>query len=223
MSIILKKQISQNLSVAVWQITETEEFFYNFLRLSAEDEAKIKSIKLQKVRLQKLACRAALADLFGKNEVSITYSENGQPQLKNHYISFSHTEKTVAVALATTPVGIDIEEITPRILPLYPRFMSPKEMETCDVENMNDLYYFWCAKEAMYKWHALKNLDFIEDLFVDKNERKGLICKKYPVQLSDFYFDNLLVVVCNSSQKNISLPLILTKLLTSKLIHYEKN
>jgi phosphopantetheinyl transferase len=196
MPIILKKQISQNISVAVWQIAETEEYFYNSLYLLPEDESQIKNIKLQKVRLQKLACRAALAELLGSNEVGITYTENGQPQLKNHYISFSHTEKTVAVALASTPVGIDIEEITPRILPLYPRFMSPKEIETCDVKNLNDLYYFWCAKEAMYKWHAMKNLDFIEDLFVDKNEKKGVICKKHPVQLTDFYFNNRLVVVC---------------------------
>ena len=196
MSLILKKQISQNISIAVWQIAETEEFYFNSLHLLPEDEARIKDIKLQKVRLQKLACRAALAELLGSNEISITYTETGQPKLKDHYISFSHTTDTVAAALAKIPIGIDIEELTPRILPLYSRFMSQQEIADCDINNLKALYYFWCAKEAMYKWFAKGNLDFIEDLQVIKNENKGIICKKHILQLTDFNMDNLLIVVC---------------------------
>jgi len=196
MSLIFKKEISQNIFVGVWQIIETEEFFLNSLRLFPEDKANLSTIKLQKVRLQKLACRAALAELLGSNEVSITYTETGQPQLKNHYISFSHTEKTVAVALAKIPVGIDIEELIPRILPLYPRFMSQQEIAACDISNLKELYYFWCAKEAMYKWFAEKNLDFIEDLQVNKNENKGIVCKKHILQLAPIYFDNQLIMIC---------------------------
>ena len=196
--IILKEQISRNISVAVWQIAETEEYFLNSLKLFSEDKASISSIKLPQVRLQKLACRAALAELLENTEIGVTYSETGQPQLKGHYISFSHTKDTVAVALATMPVGIDIEALTPRILPLYPRFMSQKEIACCDARNLKELYYFWCAKEAMYKWFAKKNLDFIEDLQVIKNENKGIVCKKHAVQLIDFSMEDMLVVVCYS-------------------------
>ena len=203
MSLILKKQISQTVSVAVWQITETEDCLFNSLQLLPKDKAALSSIKLPKVRLQKLACRAALAELLGSNEIGITYTETGQPQLKEHHISFSHTENMVAVALAKIPVGIDIEKLSPRILPLYPRFMSPQEIATCDTNNLKDLYYFWCAKEAMYKWFAEKNLDFIEDLHVDKSKNMGVICKKHMLQLADIYIDNqkfkvrsLLVMVC---------------------------
>ena len=196
MSLILKTQISQTVSVAIWQIAETEEYFLDSLRLFPEDESQIKNIKLQKVRLQKLACRAALAELLGSNEIGITYTETGQPQLKEHYISFSHTENTVAVALAKIPVGIDIEGLSPRILPLYPRFMSQQEIATCDTNNLKDLYYFWCAKEAMYKWFALRNLDFIEDLQVIRNENKGIVCNEYMLQLTDFNIANKLIVVC---------------------------
>jgi phosphopantetheinyl transferase len=193
---ILFKKISQNISIAVWQIAETEAFFYNSLKLFQEDELRIRNIKLQKVRLQKLACRAALAELLDTNEIGITYSETGQPQLKDYHISFSHTKNTVAVALAKTPVGIDIEELTPRILPLYTRFMSEKEIAGCDTTSLHELYYYWCAKEAMYKWFSAKNLDFIEDLQVIKEEKKGIVCGKHTVQLFDFYIDNHLVVVC---------------------------
>ena len=196
MPIIIRKQISQNTSVAVWQIAETEEFFYDSLRLLPEDERRIKNCKNQKVRLQKLACRAALAELLGSSNIEITYSYTGQPQLKDYHISFSHTKTSVAVALANCPVGIDIEELTPRILPLYNRFMSEEEILSCDVNNLKELYYFWCAKEAMYKWYAKGNLDFIKDLYVNKTEKQGTICQTKTVQLIDFSIDNQLIVVC---------------------------
>jgi len=196
MSILLKTQISENISVAVWQIAETEVFFYDFLKLLPEDEWRIKNCKLQKVRLQKLACRAALAELLGSSKIEISYTSTGQPQIKNYHISFSHTKTSVAVALSNTPVGIDIEELTPRILPLYPRFMSEQEMATCDVTNLKDLYYYWCAKEAMYKWFVKKNIDFINDLQVIKNEKKGVICYQHTLQLFDFELDNLIIVLC---------------------------
>jgi len=193
--LILSKKINQNVSIAVWQIAETEDFFYHSLLLLPEDESKIRNIKLQKVRLQKLACRAALAQLLGNNKVEITYSETGQPLLKGHYISFSHTVNSSAAALSTIPVGIDIEEVTPRILKLYPRFMSEKEIFNSDVTELKNLYYFWCAKEAMYKWYGLKNLDFIENLLVLKNEKKGIIKNKHTLQLTDFCIDNKYIVV----------------------------
>jgi len=196
MSLILKKQISQTVSVAVWQITETEDFFLNSLHLFSEDYNKINLSSLPKIRLQKLACRAALAELLGSNKIGITYTATGQPQLKDYHISFSHTDNTVAVALAKIPVGIDIENLTPRILPLYPRFMSEEEIAGCDLNNLKELYYFWCAKEAMYKWFALKNIDFIEDLQVVRNEKKGIVCKKHALQLADIYVNEQLVMVC---------------------------
>ena len=190
-------QISSNITISIRQIVEKEESSFNFLHLLPEDEQQIKSIKLQNVRLQKWACRAALAKLLNTNKVEITYSKTGQPLLKNHHISFSHTKNSVAVALASIPVGIDIEEITPRISRLYPSFMSKQEIQSCDTHNLKDLYYFWCAKEAMYKWFAHKNLNFIEDLQVNKEENKGIVCKKHILQLTPIWTDKELVMVCS--------------------------
>jgi phosphopantetheinyl transferase len=196
--ILFKTQIFPSISIGVWQIIETEDFFWNLLHLSVDDEAKITSIKLQQIRLQKLACRAVLAELLGSPKIGITYLENGQPQLKKHHISFAHTNNCVAVTLGATPTGIDIEELTPRILPLYSRFMNSREIAECDVTNVNvkALYYYWCAKEAMYKWAATENLNFIEDLFVDKINRKGIVCNKHVLNLADFTIENKLIVVC---------------------------
>jgi phosphopantetheinyl transferase len=194
--IVFQTQISENTTIAVWQIVETEEFFWNSLRLFTEDEVKIKNIKLQQMRLQKLACRITLSELLGNNEIGITYTKTGQPQMKDMCISFSHTKNTVAVALSNIPIGIDIEEFTPRILKLYPRFMSSEEILRCDLDNLQELYYYWCAKEAMYKWGSIKNLDFIKDLQVYKNENKGIICNQDVLQLIPFLQENRLIVVC---------------------------
>jgi len=196
MPLTLKTQTSQSVSIAAWHIEETEEFFLNSLQLFPDDKENIRKIKLPQVRLQKLACRATLSNLLGSNEVGITYTETGQPHLNNFYISFSHTENTVAAALASIPIGIDIEELNPRILRLYPRFMSKNEIADSNFLNFKELYYYWCSKEAMYKWFAEKNLDFIEDLLVFKNENKGVVCKKHTVQLKDYYFENHIIVVC---------------------------
>ena len=195
--VLFQKQVSENVSIAVWQITETEDCLLNSIQLCPEDKATLSSIKLPQVRLQKLACRAALAELLGTNKIGITYTEKGQPQIKDHYISFSHTKNTVAVALAKVPTGIDIEELSPRILPLSSRFMSREEIADCNLNNLQELYYYWCAKEAMYKWFAEKNLDFIEDLQVYKNENKGVVCKKHTVQLTHIRHEDLLIVICH--------------------------
>jgi phosphopantetheinyl transferase len=196
MPITFIKKISPSVAVAVWQIAETEDFFLNSLRLFPKDKATICDIKLQKVRLQKWACRAALSKLLETNEIGITYTKTGQPLLKNYYISFSHTENAVAVALANIPVGIDIEDIKPRILRLYPRFMSLSEIAACDVHLLTDLYYFWCAKEAMFKWYAKKNIDFIEDMQVNKDKNMGMVCNKYIVQLTPIFLNDKILVTC---------------------------
>jgi hypothetical protein len=48
----------------------------------------------------------------------------------------------------------------------------------------------------MYKWFAKGNIDFIEDLFVMRDENKGVICEKSIVQLMNFRFDDLVMVIC---------------------------
>jgi phosphopantetheinyl transferase len=194
--IILKEKISRNITVAIWQIAESEEFFFNRLELLPDDESKIRNISLQQLRLQKLACRMALAELLGTSKIEISYAKTGQPQIDGYCISFSHTKNSVAVALANIPVGIDIEELSPRITNLYPRFMSSEEIAECDLHNLQDLYFYWCAKESMYKWFAHKNIDFTEDLRVYKNENRGVVCKTHTLQISSFFIENGMVVVC---------------------------
>jgi 4'-phosphopantetheinyl transferase EntD len=79
--------------------------------------------------------------------------------------------------------------------------MSKQEIESCDLNSLKDLYYFWCAKEAMYKWYTKKNLDFIEDLQVDMKNRQGVICKEHTLQLMDFFIEDQFIVVCDEEEK----------------------
>lgn len=196
MSIIYKKQIAANINVAVWQISESEEDLLKLLQLSDEDRLNICSIKLQSVRLQKLACRAALAELLGTKTISISYSNNGQPLIEGHHISFSHTKSCVAVALSNRKVGIDLETVSTRILTLYERFMSREEITQININNLEVLYYYWCAKEAMFKWYAIGDLDFIDDLKVNRATNTGQIKNQFQVALHNIEIGEFVCIVC---------------------------
>ncbi len=91
-----------------------------------------------------------LQHIFGR-EVELQYSEEGKPSLPTHYISISHSQHHLCMALSTTQeVGIDIEEIQPRLVRVMHRFLSPKEVEACRGK-LAFVTRCWCAKEAIYK------------------------------------------------------------------------
>ncbi len=88
--------------------------------------------------------------IFGE-EVELQYSEEGKPSLPTHYISISHSQHHLCMALSTTQeAGIDIEEIQPRLSRVMNHFLSQEEIDACK----GKLAFFarcWCAKEAIYK------------------------------------------------------------------------
>ena len=66
--------------------------------------------------------------------------ENGRPVVSRGFVSISHSGDMVAVAISDTPVGIDMEEKTPRSDALWKRVGA---------ENG---YPDWCRKEAYVKF-----------------------------------------------------------------------
>lgn len=152
MPVLFRNQEITSVSVCVWHITETEDFFSRSLLLTEADRQQILQCKLPSRRLERFACRAALAHLLGSNEVAITYTPQGQPALPGYHLSFSHCRTHVAVALSPRcPVGIDIERVQDRITQLFPKFLSAEECAALEVTSKQQLHRYWGAKEAMYK------------------------------------------------------------------------
>ncbi len=158
MPLIFKEIIDANVTIGVWKITETEAELRKELILSPKDQETILSTRLLQRRLERIACRRAIASLLGQPEIFITYGEKGEPFLPHCHISFSHTKELVAVAVsAQYPVGVDIEKIQEKILGLHSKFVSEKELTPKEFESSEAITRIWTSKEAVYKLFHLCN------------------------------------------------------------------
>ena len=89
MSRLLQQKIDASLSIEVWRFEESEAFFWSELPLGEADAAAIRSLRLERRRLERLACRMALLDLLRSLSLTpdlkgLTYDEQGKPHLEDH-------------------------------------------------------------------------------------------------------------------------------------------
>ncbi len=106
--------------------------------------------KMSRRQAEKQAKEEMLQHIFAE-PVQLTYTPEGKPLLPEGYISISHSKHHLCMALSSTQeVGIDIEEIQPRLAILAPRFLSEQEITACK-SKLALLARCWCAKEAIYK------------------------------------------------------------------------
>ena len=192
MPIVFQHHKNSSVSFALWQITETEEFFRSYLQLTQQDLVRISACKLEHKRLEKWACRAIVAELTQNPIVCVEYDGNGKPYINNQQISFSHSHGMAAVAISPKPIGIDIEQNTDRFLQLYSKFLNDEEVlrigKNHDIEK---LCFYWCAKEAMYKlsppnpYNLRKNIQIVTEnsgFIIDNDVKKKMMIERYSFQ-----------------------------------------
>lgn len=111
---------------------------------------------------------------------TIQIHEDGKPYLpQGPHFSISHTQKFAAVAVSKSlEVGIDLEENHRKVAKIAPRFLSKSELEFFASEK--DQLLAWCMKEAIYKAHGKKGIDFRFDMQIENraNSYVGIIRKK---------------------------------------------
>jgi len=124
MPIIYQHNINERTKLAVWHITEPESFFLQRVPLKKE-------VSHPHKRLQHLAGRYLLPDLFpGFPLDAIRVADTRRPFLDNeqYHFSISHCGNFAAAIVSTAQrVGVDIEEITPRIEKVQHKFVSAEE------------------------------------------------------------------------------------------------
>lgn len=106
--------------------------------------------------------------LDGANFV-LDYTPQNKPFIRdsNYHISISHSHDKLAIILNRHKnTGIDIELLRDKILKVRHKFLNDKEWAFAQ-QNVQKLITIWAAKEAMYKAHGLKGLDFKKHLFVN--------------------------------------------------------
>ena len=180
MAIYLQKELENTAKIAVWKITETEEELIELSSTPSDEMEEISFIKSESLRKQRLAVRALLNELFGE-KVYLAHHDNGKPYIENDSIniSISHTEKYVAVILdQNDEVGIDIESLDRDFSAVEKSALSEDEIDDLDDDKMEknfQLAIYWCAKEAIFKKISKYNVDFAEQIEIEKfrNNEEG--------------------------------------------------
>ena len=175
MPLFYQHNINQTTKLAVWNITEPEDFF-------------LKKVHLQKVinhphkRLQHLAGRYLLQLLnpgFPLHLIEI--ADSNKPLLSNeqYHFSISHCgDFAAAIISENTVVGIDVELIRPKIEFIKHKFLSEREQSLLPVLDTQMLTLLWSCKEAVYKWYGRGGVDFISHIVlvnISINDNRGVV------------------------------------------------
>ena len=176
MGLYLKKELENEAVIGVWQITETEEELIELSSTPSDEMEEISFIRSESLRKQRLAVRALLNTLFDE-KVYLSHHDNGKPYLENNpvNISITHTEKYVAVILHEEEnVGIDIESLDRDFSAVEKKALSEDEIDDLEDEKRNEqLAIYWCAKEAVYKLLSRYNVDFAEQIEIERFRPRG--------------------------------------------------
>ena len=176
MGLYLKKELDNKAVIGVWQITETEEELKELSSTPSDEMEEISFIRSESLRKQRLAVRALLNTLFDE-KVYLSHHDNGKPYLENNpvNISITHTEKYVAVILHEEEnVGIDIESLDRDFSAVEKKALSEDEIDDLEDEKRNEqLAIYWCAKEAVYKLLSRYNVDFAEQIEIERFRPRG--------------------------------------------------
>ena len=159
------KSLDNHSRLLIWRIEESPEWFLSRLHLEDDEMEKYNGFRVDKRRAHWLAYRYILKNIVGKGRyIRVKYDEHEKPfiDLSDEHISVSHSGIYACVIISKKyRVGIDVEEVNSRLHKVGEKFLS-KEETGIEVAEMSteSLCLHWCAKEALYKLHGEKKLDF---------------------------------------------------------------
>ena len=180
MSIVYNENIDEHSVLAIWKIEETEEELLAGLQLKQHELDIISSLNSGKRLLHWLSTRLLLRTMLNTTEyIDCQFDEHGKPYLVNfdYHISLSHSYDYAAVMISKDhAVGVDIELIKHKIKTIKHKFLNVVELaQKQSGDKIDGLYIAWCAKEAIYKWHGKKGLEFKQHIHIKpfKLKNKG--------------------------------------------------
>jgi phosphopantetheinyl transferase len=209
MPFFYQQNINETRHLAIWSITEPVSFFETDVKLAVD-------IQNEERKTQHLAVRLLFKLMMPEADLNkMVMADNGKPYLLGvpFHFSFSHCKGYAAVAVSDTDsIGIDIEIIHPRILKVAHKFLNETEQgmiaTLSESAKLNQMAFFWAAKEAMYKHYEKLGIDFSKDFNVlqTANEQKGTVSAQilhkglnYNVLLDYHFGDDYVCVTCFSN------------------------
>lgn len=165
MPLVYQQNINATTRIAVWHISENEEFFLAQVPLQRE-------IRHWHKRLQHLAGRLLLKELYPDFPVAmIQIADTKKPFLENEpwHFSISHCGDYAAVIVSKTHrVGVDVELLNEKIEQIQKKFIYKNDLQflrnQCPMPVDKSLTLYWSIKESVFKWWGRGNVDFKKDI-----------------------------------------------------------
>jgi 4'-phosphopantetheinyl transferase EntD len=207
MPLFYQHNINESTKLAIWHITEDEDFFLRKIPLK-------RNVSHPQKRLQHLAGRYLLTELFPDFPLEeIMIADTRKPYLEDeqYHFSISHFgQYAAAIASSTNRVGVDVEKTSPAIEKIRDKFLSLHESDIAfegiekSGHRLRQLTLLWSAKESIFKWYSLGKVNFKEHIrwtepyFIrrgDLGELSFEFRKEGSVPLSVYYkiFDDLVL------------------------------
>ena len=137
---------------------------------------KTKNSKFNNSRLIELqGVQFLLSNILGANQ-KLCYHKSGAPYIENSdkKISISHSKKIIAVGISSYEIGIDLEEISERVVRVKNRFMNEHELKMFG-NSKTRLTLAWTIKESLFKISKNRKISFKNDLKILKEVQRDKI------------------------------------------------
>lgn len=158
----------KNGRLAIWHITENESFFMDKLPMTDADRDDLNARKGRR-RLEWLAGKY-LVQLLVNGAYKVVKDAFGKPHLQGSdlHISISHSAHWAVAIISPNAVGVDIQEVTPRLDRIAWRVMNDNKLQRLsETHRLDHLHVYWCAKEALYKAYGWRDLDFRKNIVIE--------------------------------------------------------
>ena len=183
--------------------TELGRKHFRFLLENVSAHQKEKALKLaNEIDQIRSLLSSYLKNLLSEEE--LLKNENGKPYFANGpYFNISHSGKYVLMAVSTSEVGVDIEEIKNRDMSSLVRIFN--EAEAKMIKEHSDFYYLWCAKESLIKCMGLSVSKVREIPSLPLNGLKTFKGKDY--QCKSFILDKHIVSITREGQEEFTIDM----------------
>jgi phosphopantetheinyl transferase len=171
MPVILEKKYKNNISLAIWKITESQNELLAMLPSEILTDAELASISHPQKQIEFFCSRLVIKHIANSLDIKylgIKKDEHGKPYLAGSkwQMSLTHTLNYVAAVMhPTQALGVDMEKPSEKLKRIAHKFLSETERTEAD-SDIEKLCIYWSAKEALYKLYGKRKVIFNENLYV---------------------------------------------------------
>lgn len=167
--------------------------------LTEIEKMRLKTFQHPTRQMEFVATRILRTAIFGKRE--ILYSEIGAPFIADEkWISISHSNQMVGIAVSNYKIGFDLEPIRKKALKLKTKFLHAEESKKLNTDDALEMTIAWSLKESLYKLAGRKKIIFKDELRIEKENDywRGTIhnpTHKIVAQMKTFHSGNNVLTI----------------------------